>query len=86
MLDWIGMVTSAFNAGFFLVYRSPLRRRWLGAKALAVVNLGILGQSLHGIAAGQEVGAAGQLLLSVGAALISLFILRQLLSRRGRCP
>ncbi|MEK7847977.1 MAG: hypothetical protein AAB270_03530, partial [Chloroflexota bacterium] len=81
-VDLLAAVAGGFNTGYFLLYRSPLRRRWLAARVLAVVNLGIAAQGLHALASGGGPPAA-RLLLGVGAGLMGLFILRQLLAGRA---
>ncbi len=81
-VDLLATVAGGLNTGYFLLYRSPLRRRYLAARVLAVVNLGIAAQGLHALSVGGG-PAAGRLLLAAGAALMGLFILRQLLSGRS---
>ncbi|MEE9203071.1 MAG: hypothetical protein V3U31_07755 [Dehalococcoidia bacterium] len=80
-MDLLAAVAGSLNTGYFLFYRSPLRRRYLAARVLAVVNLGIAAQGLHALSTGGG-PAAGRLLLAAGAGLMGLFILRQLLSGR----
>jgi hypothetical protein len=82
-VDLVAAVAGGLNTGYFLFYRSPLRHRYLAARVLAVVNLGIAAQGLHALSAGGE-PAAGRLLLAAGAALMGLFIMRQLLAGRSQ--
>jgi hypothetical protein len=54
----------------------------LAARVLALVNLGIAAQGLHALSTDGG-PAAGRLLLGMGAGLMGLFIVRQLVSGRS---
>jgi len=88
--------SSAFNACYFLGYRSPKRRRRIGAIVLAFVSLAIFIESLYfGFFALYQdeqwasdfflhpsYWLAARLLLCLGSLLISALILRHLVANR----
>lgn len=89
-------LSGAFNACYFFGYRSPKRRRRIGAIVLAVVSLAIFIESLYfglfSFYRGQEWAIAfflnpslwlgARLLLCFGSLFISVLILRQLVANR----
>lgn len=91
---FITALSSALNAVYFWRYRSPLRRRRLGAVVLSVVSAATLVESLYlGMFALSDgsgryfpsdprwwLGAG--LLVCLGSLLLSGLILRQILGRR----
>lgn len=89
-------VSSGFNAGYFFRYRSPVRRRRIGALTLAVLSLSIFIESVYfsffALFQGQQWASAfflepghwlvARLLVCFGSLLISGLILRQLVANR----
>lgn len=89
-------VSSAFNACYFLGYRSPKTRRRIGAIVLGVVGVAIFIESLYfgtfSFYQGREWATSfflnpsywlgARLLLCLGSLLISALILRRLVSNR----
>lgn len=88
-------LSSILNVFYFALYRSRLKRRKIGAVVLVVVNLAFLIQSLYfgflpyfarlnvAILAGDAgLGLLAGLLPMIASLLITLLIVRQLLSRR----
>jgi len=85
-------LSSGFNAGYFFKYRSPVRRRRIGAVTLALLSVAILIESVYfsffSFYQGQEWASAffldpshwlvARLLVCFGSLLISGLILRQL--------
>jgi hypothetical protein len=88
----ITILSSIFNAGYFLSYRSPQRRRRLGAQALAGVSLALVVESIFALV--EKAEWAGDLSLEpnlwfvvrlpilLSSVLISALILRQLTARK----
>ena len=89
-------LSSAFNASYFFGYRSPTRRRRIGALTLALLSVAIFIESIFfGLFAffpGQQWASgfltdsgywlAARLLLCLGSLLVSILILRQLAANR----
>ena len=83
-------VSGAFNACYFLGYRSPTRRRRIGAMVLALVSLAIFIESFYfGFSAvfqeQQEsiLWLGTRLLICLSSLTISVLILRRLVANRG---
>jgi hypothetical protein len=88
----ITVLSSTFNAGYFLSYRSSQRRRRLGAQALAGVSLALVVESIFALV--EQAEWAGDLFLQpslwfvvrlpilLSSVLISALILRQLTARK----
>jgi len=83
-------VSSAFNACYFLGYRSSMRRRRIGAMVLALVSLAIFIESFYfGFSAlfqeQQEsiLWLATRLLVCLSSLAISVLILRRFAANRG---
>lgn len=83
-------LSSAFNAVYFMGYRSPVGRRRIGALALALISLALMGESLylalswtHGVngvpAFAPTYWLAAGLLACLGSLLITALILRRLM-------
>ncbi len=83
-------LSSAFNACYFLGYRSSITRRRIGATVLALVSLAILIESFYfGFSAtfqGQQWAngfwLATRLLVCLSSLVITVLILRQLVANR----
>ena len=82
-------VSSAFNACYFLGYRSSMRRRRIGAIVLALVSLAIFIESFYfGFSAlfqeQQEsvLWLGTRLLICISSLAISVLILRRLVANR----
>jgi len=92
----ITALSSGLNAGYFFRYRSPMKRRRIGALTLALLSLAIFIESLcfsiFSFYQGQEWASAffldpshwlvARLLVCFGSLLISGLILRQLMTNR----
>jgi len=87
-------LSSGFNAGYFWAYRSPYRKRRLGAVVLAVLSLALLVESVYfglfalsqgrwwaGFFLAPGNWLAAKSLLCLGSLAISALILRRLLSK-----
>ena len=82
-------LSSAFNACYFLGYRSPTRRRRIGAGVLALVSLAIFIESFYfGFSAllqeQQEsvLWLGTRLLICISSLATSILILRRLVANR----
>ena len=82
-------LSSAFNACYFLGYRSPTRRRRIGAMVLALVSLAIFIESFYfGFSAlfqeQQEsvLWLGTRLLICISSLATSILILRRLVANR----
>jgi len=89
-------MSSGFNARYFCKYRSPVRRRRIGALTLAVLSVAILIESVYfsffALFQGQQWASAfflepshwfvARLLVCFGCLLISGLILRQLVTNQ----
>ena len=90
----ITAISSGFNACYFFSYRSPIRRRRIGAVVLAVASAAIFIESVYfgSFILFQDQGWAifleprywlmAKLSLCVGSLLMSALIMRQLFSNR----
>ena len=92
----ITALSSGLNAGYFFRYRSPMKRRRIGAVVLTLLSLAIFIESLYfsifSFYQGQEWASAfflapshwlvARLLVCFGSLLISGLILRQLMTNR----
>lgn len=89
-------LSSGFNAVYFFGYRSPTRRRRIGALTLALLSVAILIESIYfgffalfpgqqwarGFFLDSSYWLAVRLLLCLGSLMISLLILRRLVANR----
>ena len=98
LLQYIATAASAgFNACYFLRYRSPHRRRRIGALTLALLSAAILMESLYftglDVFLGREIGdsfffspgywLAARLLVFSGSLVVSGLILRRMIVEKG---
>lgn len=82
-------LSSAFNAVYFLGYRSPVWRRRIGALALALISLAVMSESLYQALSWSNSGVVpafrsgywlvAGLLACLGSLLITALIVRRLL-------
>lgn len=89
-------LSSAFNACYFLGYRSSIRRRRIGALTLALLSVAIFIESFYfgffalfqrqqwadGFSVDPGYWLAARLLICLGSLLVSILILRQLAPNR----
>lgn len=91
----ITALLSGFNAVYFFGYRSPTKRRRIGALTLALLSVAIFIESIYfwgfALSPGQWTSnffldpgywLAARLLLCLGSLLVSILILRRLVAKR----